>query len=192
VTQAQARSNQQAESTLGIVFDNATLKTGQEIPLNATIQAVAAAQETAAMAARPDEASLTNESMAGAIGATRSGVVSAVGTVGGATAAVAGTAGAVTAPLSNVGSTVGGTAGSTANAAASASRGAVGGLDAAGQLTSNSQGVFNMRGLNLTSSASTAMQGSLLTSTSRNVYLDSGTQLLLSSTSTAQTQASKQ
>jgi len=38
--------------------------------------------------------------------------------------------------------------------AAGATRGAVGGLNAAGQLTSNSQGVFGLNGMNLNSAAS--------------------------------------
>ena len=67
---------------------------------------------------------------------------------------------------------------STVNAAGSA-RGAVGGLNAAGQLTSNSQGVFGLEGLNLNSAVSSSTQGSVITSTSKNVHLDSGTQLVL-------------
>ena len=196
VTQAQARSKDQSESDLGIVFDKAVLKNGQEVPMNATIQAMAAAQSTASMAAGADDLGLSGGSMAGGggAGAARGGLVGgggALGAVGGATSGVGRTAGAVTAPVGNVGSSVGGAVGSTANVAGGASRGAVGGLNAAGQLTSNSQGVFNMQGLNLTSSATNATQGSLITSTSRNVHLDGGTQLLLSAAGDAQMQASK-
>jgi hypothetical protein len=61
----------------------------------------------------------------------------------------------------------------------STSRGAVGGLNAAGQLTSNSQGVFGLNGLNLNAAGSNSTQGSLITSTGRNVHLDSGTRMLL-------------
>jgi hypothetical protein len=64
-------------------------------------------------------------------------------------------------------------------------------LNAAGQLTSDSRGVFNMQGLNLASSASNAARGSLITSNSKNIHLDGGTQLLLSATGDAQTQAAK-
>jgi hypothetical protein len=67
----------------------------------------------------------------------------------------------------------------------------VGGLNATGQLASNSQGVFNMQGLNLASSASSATQGSVIASTTRNVHLDSGTQFLLSAAGDAQIAASK-
>ena len=48
VTQAQARANGQTQSQLGIVFDHAVLKNGQEVPFNASIQALASAQSAAA------------------------------------------------------------------------------------------------------------------------------------------------
>jgi hypothetical protein len=62
---------------------------------------------------------------------------------------------------------------------AGASKGAAGGLNAAGQLTSNSQGVFGLNGLNLSTAASNATQGSVITSAGKNVHLDSGTRMLL-------------
>jgi hypothetical protein len=77
---------------------------------------------------------------------------------------------------------------STANATGSisgASKGAVGGLNGAGQLTSSSQGVFGLNGLNLNAAASNATQGSVITSAGKNVHLDSGTRLLLVSQSAA-------
>src|SRR5260370_35416580 len=50
VTQASARAKGESESSLGIVFDKAILKNGQEIPLNAGIQALASAQSSASAA----------------------------------------------------------------------------------------------------------------------------------------------
>src|SRR5258707_10759250 len=50
VTQASARAKGESESSLGIVFDRAILKNGQEIPLSAGIQAIAAAQSGASAA----------------------------------------------------------------------------------------------------------------------------------------------
>src|SRR5713226_8675715 len=48
VTQASARAKGESESSLGIVFDKAILKNGQEIPLNnVAIQAIAPAQSSA-------------------------------------------------------------------------------------------------------------------------------------------------
>src|SRR5437879_6988468 len=46
VTEAQARTKEQAQSQLGIVFDHALTNNGQEIPLNASIQALAAARSS--------------------------------------------------------------------------------------------------------------------------------------------------
>ncbi len=96
----------------------------------------------------------------------------------------------------NVGGVAGGTVNSAANAGGSiagASKGAVGGLNATGQLTSNSQGVFGMNGLNLNAAASNATQGSVITSAGKNVHLDSGTRMLLVSQAQAGEQgASKQ
>src|SRR2546426_3512032 len=47
VTEAKARGKGESESSLGIVFDKAILKNGQEVPLNASIQALAAAETMA-------------------------------------------------------------------------------------------------------------------------------------------------
>ena len=56
VTQAQARANGQAQSQLGIVFDRAVLKNGQEMPFSASIQALASAQSAAASSVAADDA----------------------------------------------------------------------------------------------------------------------------------------
>src|SRR6266849_651014 len=50
VTQASARAKGESESSLGIVFDKAILKNGQEVPLNVAIQAIASAQSDATAA----------------------------------------------------------------------------------------------------------------------------------------------
>jgi hypothetical protein len=184
VTECKPRSKNEKESSLGIVFDRAILKHGEEVPLNVTIQALAAAQSAASASAGADDLAAG----AGAVGSTR-----AAG--GGALGGVRSTAGAATGAVANTAANVGGAAtgavGSTVNAAGSTT-GALGGLNAAGQLTSNSQGVFGLNGLNLNSAASNSTQGSLITSTSRNVHLDSGTQLLLVSQSQASVQGAKQ
>ncbi len=105
------------------------------------------------------------------------------------------TAGAATGAVTNTAAGAGGVAGGAVNStvnAAGAARGAVGGLNAAGQLTSNSQGVFGLEGLNLNAAADNSTQGSLITSTSKNVHLDSGTQLLLVAQTQASTESPKQ
>jgi len=177
VTQASARANGQSESALGIVFDKAILKNGQEVPLNVAIQALASAQSSTAVAG-PD-----TDMMSGmGASAAGSGAASGRGALGGVTSAAGGAVGTVTNTAANVGGVAGGTVNSAANASsniAGASRGAVGGLNAAGQLTSNSQGVFGLNGLNLGAAASNATEGSVITSAGKNVHLDSGTRMLL-------------
>ena len=184
VTECKQRSKEEKESVLGIVFDKAILKNGEEIPLNVTVRALAAAQTAAASSVGSDDLSAGG----GAVGSARAGG-------GGALGGVRSTAGAATSAATNTAANDGGVAGgavnSTVNAAGTA-RGAVGGLNAAGQLTSTSQGVFGLEGLNLNAAASNSTQGSLITSTSKNVHLDSGTQLLLVSQAQAQTESPKQ
>jgi hypothetical protein len=183
VTQASARANGESESALGIVFDKAILKDGQEVPLNVAIQAIASAQSsTSSAGADVDSMGSMGGSAAGSgMAGGRSALGGVTSTAGGATGAVANTA-------ANAGSVAGGTVNSAANAGGSiagASRGAGGGLNSAGQLTSNSQGVFGLNGLNLNSAASSATQGSVITSAGKNIHLDSGTRLLLVSQAAA-------
>lgn len=202
VTQAQARSKNQSQSDLGIVFDKAVLKNGQEVPLNVTIQAVAAASRMASTAGTEDLGLSGGAAGSGMASGRRSGGGGALGGVGSTAGGAVGGAGAVASPATNVGGAANGAVGSTANVAGGAAsstanvggaaRGTVGGLNAAGQLASNSQGVFGLNGLKLTSVAAGSAQGSLITSTTQNVHLDSGTQMVLSATGQAQAQASKQ
>src|SRR6267143_1428902 len=180
VTECKQRSKEEKESALGIVFDKAVLKNGEEIPLNVSIRALAAAQSAASSSIGGDDLSAGG----GAVGSARG---SGGGALGGVRSTAGATAGTVTNTAANAGGVAGGAVNSTANAAG-ATRGAVGGLNAAGQLTSNSQGVFGLNGMNLSSAASNSTQGSLITSTSKNVHLDSGTQLLLMSQAQAAAQ----
>jgi hypothetical protein len=186
VTQASARAKGEVESALGIVFDKAILKNGQEIPLSAGIQALAAAQSSASAAG-------TDIDAFGGAGASAagSGATGGRGALGGVTSAAGGAVGGVTNTAANVGGVAGGAVNSAAGAGGSvvgASKGAVGGLNAAGQLTSNSQGVFGLNGLNLNAAASNATQGSVITSAGKNVHLDSGTRMLLVSQAQAGSQ----
>jgi hypothetical protein len=177
VTQASARAKGESESSLGIVFDKAILKNGQEIPLNAGIQAIASAQSgVSAAGSEMDTMGGMGASAAG------SGAAGGRGALGGVTSNAGGAVGTVTNTAANVGGVAGGTVNSAANAGGSiagASKGAVGGLNTAGQLTSNSQGVFGLNGLNLSTAASNATQGSVITSAGKNVHLESGTRMLL-------------
>jgi hypothetical protein len=172
VTQAKARAKGESESALGIVFDQAVLRNGQEIPVNLAIQAVASAQAAASSSLSEGDAFGTASGMGSGRASSSGGVLSSAGST------VGGTAGAVTNTAGGVGSTVGGTAGATANTAASAT-GAAAGSNLAGSLTSSSTGVIGLQGLSLNSELSNATQGSLIVSSTKNVHLDSGTRMLL-------------
>ncbi len=162
VTEAKARGNGEAESTLGIAFDKAVLKNGQEIPLQASIRAISAAaakEDDDAMSGGLQSAGAAN---AGGGGNARGGVL------GGAT----GTIGTAPGPI---GSTAGGVANSTVNSAGQVAAPVTG--NGGGMITSSSQGVIGLRGLALNSQA--GANGSVVTSATKNVRLESGTQLLL-------------
>ena len=175
VTQATARAKGGSDSSLGVVFDKAVLKNGQEIPIQATIQAIAVAPSSVPVpGGYPDSMGDTGAPVTNpGTGASRGPVAGVASTAGEATGNLAATA---TDKAANVGQA----APSTVNAAgsATANAGATGGLSSSGQLTSNSRGVFGLKDLTLNSS-SNATQGSVITSTKKNVKLDSGTRLLL-------------
>src|SRR2546427_8117209 len=81
VTQASARAKGESESALGIVFDKAILKNGQEIPLNVAIQAVASAQSSASVAGADLD---TMGGTGGAVGAVTNTASNVGGAAGGA------------------------------------------------------------------------------------------------------------
>ena len=176
VTQASTKASGESQSTLGVVFDKAILKNGQEVPINAGIQALAAAQTAASVAGSDADAF-------GAAGASGGGSAAAGGR--GALGGVTSTAGGAVSGVTNTAArTTGGAVGAASGTAAgvtSTSQGAIGGLNAAGQLTSNSRGVFGLNGLNLSAAGSNDTQGSLITSTGKSVHLASGTQMVLMS-----------
>jgi len=167
VTEAKAKSSGQAQSSMGIAFDRAILKDGREVPISASIQAIASAQQTASAAASDDSmmAGAGAEGMASSGGAVAArGAASGAGLVGGATRAVGST---------------GGTLVNTAAGAGTGLSGVGSAASATGALSSNSRGVIGMNGLQLASTTASSAQGSLITSTQHNVHLDSGTQMIL-------------
>jgi hypothetical protein len=185
VTSATAKFKGDAESALALQFDRAIFKDGREVPLNVTIQALAAAPGIAAVGGDDLEGS----GMAG--GAAPSGGRGAIGgaasTVGGAASGAASTVPRTAQNATGaVNSTVNGAAGATAGAAGSM----VGGLNASGQLAANSRGVFGINGVTLESSASGAAQVSVISSSGKSVHLESGTRMLL--VTRAETSASAQ
>jgi hypothetical protein len=166
VTQASARSKGDSFSTLGIVFDKAVLKDGQEVPLNVTVQAIAAAPNSAPQSNSP---STPMEPMGGAAPSGGAPRMNGGGATGGMTSAPPVT------PSPGVTSTVPNA--STKNG--DAGKGAGRGLNQEGQLTSDSRGIFGLQGIALAVATTDSQQAAVITSTDKNVHLDSGTQLLL-------------
>ena len=173
VTDAKAKAKGDSESALGIAFDHAVLRNGQQVPLNASIKALAAAANNSSASMGDDNFGAAGGSSMGAGaapsvgGGGRGGLLGGTGNVvGGATSTVGGAANGVGNTAGNVGANAGG-------AVNGATRGAT------GQLTSESQGVVGLNGLSLNSAASNATQGSVITSAGKDVKLDSGTQMLL-------------
>ncbi|HYL63063.1 MAG TPA: hypothetical protein VE077_10620, partial [Candidatus Methylomirabilis sp.] len=165
VTEAEAKTKANAESSLGIVFDEAVMKDGQTVPFHAAIQALAEAQSAAMVG---DDGLMSSGDAMGSAGTMGSGG-SRGGLLGGAGGAVGSTAGMAGGAAGSLGQTAGGTLRNTTSAAGSAA-GAAGGLNAAGQLTSTSSGVFGLHGLSLDSAASSATEGSVVTSKAGSVH----------------------
>ena len=179
VTEAQAKSKENAESKLGMVFDKAVLKGGEEVAFSGVIQAVAPPVQGALSVAGDENSSLgsgmgSGSSMGGGhsgggLGSVGSVAGAAGSTVNSATGAVGNTAGSVTNSTGAVNGAVNRTAGVAAN----------------GALNSAAHGVVGMQGVDLNSAAAGSAQGSVISSASRNVKLDSGTQMILQVTGSA-------
>ena len=177
LTKVSARARGDADSALAVQFDRAILKDHREIRLQASIQALAAAQSVTAIGGSDLELS----GSAGA-GATPS-AAGRGSTVSGAAKGAANTVPRVaTEAAGDVNSSVAGAVNSAGRAQS--------GLNAAGELTETSRGVFGLNGLSLNSSATNSTEGSVVTSVGKSVHLDSGTQMLLitQNASTAATQ----
>jgi len=177
VTEAQAKSKENAESRLGMVFDKAVLKGGEEMAFNGVIQAVAPPVQGALSVAGDENSSLSGGMGSGSsMGGGHSGgsplgsvTTAAGGTVNTATGAVGNTAGSVTNSTGAVNGAVNRTAGVAAN----------------GALNSAAHGVVGMQGVNLNTAAAGSAQGSVISFASRNIKLDSGTQMVLQVTGSA-------
>jgi hypothetical protein len=181
VTEAQAKSKGNAESKLGIVFDKAVLKGGQEMAFNGTIQALAPPVQGAASVAGDESGSLGSGLGNGtAMGGGRSGggLIGGGGAVGGGA-------------LSSATGAVGHTAGPVSGSATGAVNGSVNntvGAAANGTLNTASRGVVGMQGMALNTAAVGSAQGSVISSADRNIKLDSGTRMVLQVASSASAQ----
>ncbi len=159
VTEAKAREKGESESALGIAFDKALVKGGREIPLNATIQALAASQSNVAA----NEPVMEPGAPGNSSGNMAPGRAGNGGMIGGAAQTAGTAAGTATNAAGNVGTTAGSTAAAGSNA----------------RLSASSQGVAGLPGLSLSSAAANNTQASVISSQNKNVKLDSGTQMLL-------------
>jgi hypothetical protein len=160
VTEATSKDAGGNQSTLAIQFDKAKLKNGQEMSLTGVqIQALAAPGREASAYGTDTERSTqpntspgapaNNPSMAGTRGARPEGTTPSQNTE--------------PFPTSSEQST------GTASAQGEANN--------AGPLPASSRGVYGIQGVSIVSARSD--QGTVLTSTNKNVHLDSGTRLLL-------------
>jgi len=169
VTEVKSKGKGEANSSLGIAFDHAVLKNGQQVPMNSVVQALAAAQTSSVT-------SLGDDNFGAAGGGTLAGgggVVSRGGaTSGGLLGGVSSTAGAATGAVGNVGGGATGVVGSSAGSTLSG--GAV-----HGALSSTSTGVIGLKDLSLAGAATNATESSIITSPAKSVHLDSGTQMVL-------------
>jgi hypothetical protein len=158
ITQVSARANGASHSSVGIVFDKAILKHGEVVPLNATVEALAAAPQ-------PAEENTPSAGM----GSEPTGATPSQGMGG---RSPNGSTNPMPAPNMN------GPSNTEANNA-SGGTAANGSLNSNGRLTPVSRGVFGMKGIGLTQSTVGTEQAAVITSTGKDVHLDSGTQLLL-------------
>ena len=165
VTEAQAHSKEQAQSSLGIIFDEAEVK-GQKVPFHAFIQALTAPPQETMTANDEDD-------MSGG-GGMGGGGMHGGQPMGNGSGGMMGNAGGVVGGATN---TVGQTVGQTTNTVGQTAGGVTGNTGA--RLTASTQGVVNMPGLTMNTAAANTTQGSVITSNSKTVKLDSGTQMVL-------------
>jgi hypothetical protein len=171
ITEVKAKGKGDANSSLAFVFDKAVLKGGQEVPLHAVIQAIAAPPQIPVgdLAANSDTGMAS--SSAGSSGSMGSRPSPNGGALGQATNAVGQTANTATGAVDNA-----------TRAAGSATQTAV---NTGAVLNANATGVVGLNGVQLQQATGASANGSVpsLTSTTGNVHLDSGTQLVLKSAS---------
>jgi hypothetical protein len=164
ITDVQAREKGQQESHMAIAFEHAILKNGTQVPMALTLQAIGSSQANAAAAI--DDSAMAGSTMASE---NMSGMATASGS-----GATRGALGGVASTTGHVANTAGSATRGTLNTATSAGAGVAGGL------TSTSRGVVGVPGMTLSSAtASSTNAGSVISSNTSNVHLDSGTQMIL-------------
>jgi hypothetical protein len=149
VTEAKAHSRESPDSMVGIAFDRIVMKDGREFPLQAAVQAIGRPLQSAALGG--------NEPLTETPTGLPSGAQGPRGSMGGAPTS--------TSPTSYP-------SGNTSRAPSDSNAPQVSTVSPLGP---TSQGVVGIKGLALNGSG----QGSVVSSNTDNVHLDSGTQLIL-------------
>lgn len=157
VTQASARGKGDATSVLGIKFDQAVMKKNEELGVNLWIRAIAA-EPRISFPNGPDPNAMAGPGTAAAAGSPMKPATAPIPT------------------LAGVGDTGNSNPGGTGIPDASTGEG---GLNATGEFSANSRGVYGLNGLTLSTDASKVEEGSLITGSGKSVQLLSGTRLLL-------------
>jgi hypothetical protein len=153
VTEAQARSKEQKDSQVGIIFDRAVMKNGGEMQMPMSIQAIIAPQ-----------ASNSGNANNGDGQATPAPAASGAPSSGGRAPGMGGAP--PPAPNASAGSNTSTDDSSTA-------------ANAHEPITGKTEGVVGLRDLKLATTAAAASQGSVVSSEKNNVKLESGTFMLL-------------
>lgn len=159
VTRASARANGDSDSLVEFVFDKAVLKHGEEIPLNVAVRAIALPQSEVMGPPSPgrDTAPL-------GYGPPQ----------GGADLQAARDAAMPPSPPV-VPDTLGTAQGKDGSSVTTPARG----LNSNGMLTRDSRGIYGLRGIGLGTETVGAKPAAVITSTAKEVHLDSGTQFTL-------------
>ena len=164
VTEAKARTKGDGESRLGMVFDKALLKGGQEIDFTALLRALAPPVRYSAV----DKPDMMGPPMLGGLNG-QSGPQAMSGPLGG------------TSMSHGSGSSIN-TGSGTQNQAAKAAQYSAAAFNPTtaegGVMGGGSRGVFGIPGIKL-GPAGRGQRGTVITSTNRDVKLDSGTQLVI-------------
>ncbi len=150
VTAAKPHSKESPDSNVALAFDRISLKDGRDVPVKASVQAIGRSLNA-------QSASVGETAGAPSAGMPSSGAPDSRGTMGGSSRP----SGAGSYPSNAPSQMPSGTTGT--------------GTPTGVALDPHSQGVIGMKGLALNSSG----EASVISSTSNNVHLDSGTQLVL-------------
>jgi hypothetical protein len=153
VTEAQSKSKENPESKLGVIFNKAVLKTGQEIAFNGVIVSFSAPVALPATAIGGADMDRNGSSArGGGVGPTPMGGV---------------------APAAN--SPLGGAVGNTTGAVTNAAGGVVNNAGAAAAGSAHAAGLTGMEGVGMSATATAAV----FHSSTHNIKLDSGSQMSL-------------